>query len=195
MGELPDDVLLYIEHRFAVEDQTRAIALLAQDHVQTARIMRSVLYLANGSLSLLEHNIGVCKTNLAEILLNAEYVVGISAEPLPMRDMSLPFTHDGNLGANFTAPGVAKKARRRRAHRAPSRAEHHHQLLHATFKLGFVRYVVAESQHHPDKVKCYRLEAGRMRALFLPLVFVLEQLAEPVEMIDSVSFCHREHVQ
>jgi len=185
MGELPRDVMLYIEHRFAVEDQSQAIALLDQDHLRTARVLRSVLFLANGSLRLLEHNIDVCRNDLTAILTNAEYIVGAADKPVPIRDMSVPFTDERNLGADFRTLPAAAASRHRQPRKAPARKRYHQQIQRATFKLGFVRYVVAASQHHPDRVKCYRFAGTQNRVSYLPLVFVLEQLAEHVELQEA----------
>ena len=188
MGELPNDVMYYIEHRFAARDHLAALALLYQDHVRTPRVMRSVLFLADGSVSMLRHNITVCKTDLAAILTNAEYVVGISEMPMPIRDMSLPFTDEGNLGQELLSPLVIQEVKSPAPKRANSQARYHQNLVGEAFELGCIHYMVAAIQTRPDQVRCYRLEGKSNRAVQLPLVFVLEQLAEHVEIADAVNY-------
>jgi hypothetical protein len=187
MGKLPDDVMYYISQRFADRDQQCVFGLLDQNHLSTPRIMRSVLFLANGSLSLLKHNIEVCRTDLREILTNAEYVIGIAERPMPIRDMSLPFTDERNLAQEIPTIAVVKEAKRLAPKRA-SRAKYHQHLVGESFHLGQVQYTVAASQTRPEQIKCYRLDGRRHRIAYLPLVFVLEQLAEHVELAEAVSY-------
>ena len=58
------------------------------------------------------------------------------------------------------------------------------QLKGHTFKLGRAVYVVAESQPYRDKVRCYRENDNVVSVVRLPLVFVLERLAEEVSLED-----------
>ncbi len=188
MGELPEDVMYYIEHRFARRDRPEVLLLIDQDHLRTPRILRSVLFLADGSLSLLEHNVEVCRKDLATILTNAEFIVGVTEKPMPIRDMSLPFTHEGNLGRDLMSSILVKEAKGPAPVRAPGYTEYHQHLAQATFRLGSANYIVATRQKRPDKVRCYRQQGESTRIAYLPLVFVLEQLAEHVEIDQAVSY-------
>jgi hypothetical protein len=180
--------MYYIEHRFAKRDRPAVFALLDHEHLRTPRVMRAVLFLANGSLSLLKHNVDVCRRDLATILTNAEFIVGVADKPMPIRDMSLPFNHEGNLGKDLMSPIVTKEALGAAAVKTAPPSQYHQQLVRATFTLGNASYVVASRQRQPDKVRCYRLHGKSTRIVCLPLVFVLEQLAEHVEIEQAVNY-------
>ena len=58
-------------------------------------------------------------------------------------------------------------------------------MIHVTlegrsFTLGDAHYVIARDQPHPRQVRCYRRVRERVMLVRLPLVFVLEQLADEV---------------
>ena len=182
MGALPDDVMYYIEHRFASRDRAAIYEMLNQEHLTTPRVMRSVLFLADGSLSLLAHNIEVCRTDLATILMNAEFVVGVTEMPMPVRDMSLPFTDEGNLGREMLQPIRVKEAAGPAPGSSSRKAQYHQHLVNEKFVLGKTLYQVCATQRRADKVRCYRREGKSTRVAYLPLVFVLEQLAEHVDI-------------
>ncbi len=62
-----------------------------------------------------------------------------------------------------------------------------HRVLHPTltgrmFKLGRVIYLVGRHQPSPARVRCYREERNVVTIVNLPLVFVLEQLADEVRL-------------
>ena len=59
---------------------------------------------------------------------------------------------------------------------------YHAALKGQTFKLGGITYLIGRTQAKPDLVRCYRAEAGESTIVELPLVFVLEQFAEEVEL-------------
>jgi len=189
MGELPLDVRHYIEQRFSQRDHERVFTLLDQEHLRTPRVIRSVLYLANGSVALLKHHIDVCRNDLAAILMHAEYVVGVSKEPLPVRDMSFPYGDERNVGDSLadhlhasSRPPPAPSGRRHSVRR------YHQQLVNETFYLGDVRYVISSIQTHPNEVRCYRFHGLNSRIAQLPLVFVMEQLAETVELAEATAY-------
>ena len=50
------------------------------------------------------------------------------------------------------------------------------------FRLGDVQYVVAHQQAHPTRVRCYREYGNVVTVVNLPLIFVLEQLADEVRL-------------
>jgi hypothetical protein len=58
-------------------------------------------------------------------------------------------------------------------------------MIHATlegraFTLGDAHYVIARDQPQARQVRCYRRVGERVTLVRLPLVFVLEQLADEV---------------
>ncbi|MCZ6658126.1 MAG: hypothetical protein O7C67_12580 [Gammaproteobacteria bacterium] len=62
-----------------------------------------------------------------------------------------------------------------------------HRALHPTltgrmFKLGHVIYLVCRQQPSAARVRCYREERNVVTIVNLPLVFVLEQLADEVRL-------------
>lgn len=50
------------------------------------------------------------------------------------------------------------------------------------FKLGHVIYLVCRQQPSAARVRCYREERNVVTIVNLPLVFVLEQLADEVRL-------------
>ena len=64
---------------------------------------------------------------------------------------------------------------------------YHQQLVNETFYLGDVRYVISSIQTHPNVVRCYRFHGLNSCIARLPLVFVLEQLAETVELEEATA--------
>ena len=184
-GGLPADVVRFVERRFPSIHLVTIYELLSSNAVRTPRVMRSVLFLSNGSLSLLKHFVGRCSHDVAEVLMHAEYMVGIAEEPMAVRDMSLPFHHEANLGAhweNLADDNVAM--RRPRRVRCREDANYHGQLVARRFVLGDATYLVAQSQPHRRLVRCYRKQGNVSRVVKLPLVFVLERLAEHIECRD-----------
>ncbi len=62
-----------------------------------------------------------------------------------------------------------------------------YRALHSTltgrmFKLGRVIYLVGRHQPSAARVRCYREERNVVTIVNLPLVFVLEQLADEVRL-------------
>lgn len=64
---------------------------------------------------------------------------------------------------------------RRRTHRAQ-----HPSLIGRMFRLGQIDYMVGRDQPDVACVKCYRKDQNVITVANLPLVFVLEQLADEV---------------
>ncbi|NJN50871.1 MAG: hypothetical protein HC809_02895 [Gammaproteobacteria bacterium] len=114
MGRYPDDVVQFIARRFHRNDITAAYRLLDHDAVRTLRMLRAVLYLADGSLSSLRHHIAVCNHDPGRILIEAECVVGVGDAPMPVRDLSQPLP---------SPPQPRRHRRYRPARDAPRHAE------------------------------------------------------------------------
>ncbi len=177
MARYPDDVVQFIARHFHRNDITKAYALLREADFKTPRVLRAVLYLSNGSVSALRHYIAACQQDLRQVLIEAECVVGVAETPMPVRDMSLPLTHPRNVGdIDGTTHDVTRRT-------ASKRIEHFHlHLLRLAFTLGKVQYRVAAVQRHPRWVRCYRTENNVVSSVRLPLAFVMEQVAEQIDL-------------
>ena len=168
MGKLLDDVVQFIEQRFARKDVQIVYGLLGNEEL-TPRVMRAVLYLSDGNLSLLKHYVTECTVHVGEILANAECMIGVAE---PIRDLSLPFDHERNLG----------RGRRNKPQRATAKARHNQHLVGQRFHLGDAVYLISNKQAHPNCVRCYRTMGTVSSIVALPLLFVMEQIAEPIEL-------------
>ena len=176
---------------------------------------------SDGSVSMLQHYIEVCRIDVREVITRAEYVLGVSQEPMHLRSMTEPFQEEdikeavfktGRFGsmsgrepsankepsadkepsankepsavkepsATGREPAVRAKAGPKRVAARPG--PHHQNLINRRFKLGEATYLIASSQPRPLQVNCHRKQANVIGLVTLPLVFVLEQLAEAVEM-------------
>ncbi len=186
--DFPPDVVVFIERFFNQKEIQKVNQLLQTAEVSTPRVMRSVLYLSHGSLSLLKHFVSECALDMRNVVLQAEYVTNISKEPMFVRDMSLPFSDEYNLGEDcFSDYYRELRITRLRTIRGPGRVEaktqpaHHAHLVKRKFQLGDAVYVVAKEQPHADCVRCHRTGNKVVTVARLPLTFVLEQVAEHIE--------------
>lgn len=169
--DLPPDVVRYVETNYPDNSQVRIRDYL--DDLGTPRVQRSVLYLANGSVSLLEHYANEALADTREVLLAAEYETRVSETPIPMRDMSKPFHHEDNLGSNY------RKAPKRAG---PKPVTYHLELINERFELGETRYVVMRKQPSATHVYLRRYRNNQSKVVRLPKIFVMEQLAESIEL-------------
>jgi hypothetical protein len=188
-GGLPIDVVQFIERRYAPDNFAAIFELLDSEVLSTPRVMRAVLYLADGSLSLLRHYVTECAEDVGDVLMRAEYVVGVADEPMAVRDMSQPFSRDENLGPGWKqakAAGISGAPRRGPRRSIESDGLNYHQYLASRrFALGSAEYLVALAQPHPDYVRCYRKQGNVSQVVRLPLVFVLERFAEHIEIAEN----------
>ena len=220
MGVFPEDVVSFIERHFDSRDLPAVYILLESEIIRTPRVMRAVLFLSDGSVSMLQHYIEVCRIDVREVITRAEYVLGVSQEPMLARSMTEPFQEEDIKESVFTTgrfgsmtgqePSAGKepsavgepsagrepsaggepsadKEPAARAKAVPKRAAarpgpHHQNLINRRFKLGEATYLIASSQPRPLQVNCHRKQSNVIGLVTLPLVFVLEQLAEAVEM-------------
>jgi hypothetical protein len=92
-----DDIIQFVHHHF----DRRVISSVYQllDGLTTPRVIRAVLYLSGGSIALLKHYVEAAKADVRQVITWAECVVDVAPEPMFVRDMSIPFTAEGNLGA------------------------------------------------------------------------------------------------
>jgi len=187
MGGLPADVLQFIERRFAQDNRQMVHEALETTAVSTPRVARAVLYLSNGSLSRLKHHVEDCEVDVRGILTSAEYEHDATNGLVPVRDMSLPFPDERNLGPDYLKRNVVVVSHhaspvRQQPTRLTTRSNYHSYLVQQEFALGQAMYLVRRTQMHPDRVSCYRKIGTVVRLVNLPLLFVLEQLAERIDL-------------
>lgn len=175
--DLPPDVVRYVEINYPHSSQSRIRDYL--DDLGTPRLQRAVLYLGNGSFSMFEHYAAAAASDIREIVVAAEYETQISEMPIPIRDMSKPFHHEDNLGTAM---------RRGPRQMGSCHSRYHEELMGERFELGEARYVVMWEQPSASHVYLRRFKDNRSRVVQLPRVFVIEQLAEAVEMTAQVTF-------
>ena len=179
MGEFPDDILQFVERSFAQKNIQTVFGLLAKEELSTPRVMRAVLYLSNGSLTQLRHFVQESTIDVGAILTDAEYIIGVAE---PIRDLSLPFNHERNLEQVDVKRRPTQQNTSPKPKRAQATAHYHPYLAKRRFKLGEAMYSIASTQAHPHYVSCYR-QMGKVTSIVtLPLVFVLEQLAERIQI-------------
>jgi hypothetical protein len=176
------DIKEFVRLRFRAEQHQQVMEVLQCPALSTPRVMRSVLFLANGSLSMLKHYRAKAEKDVRTILVEAEYITDISNEPLFVRDMSAPFSDERNLGPkkcahHATDVNPSADAPGRRANSA-----HHRNICGRAFVLGEVQYTIMEYQTSSAYVYCQRRTSQGVRVARLPLIFVLEQLAEYIEI-------------
>ena len=171
--ELPLDIELFVEQHFRPDDTTRVYHVLDQPHMSTPRVMRAVLFLSNGSLSMFEYFAKQADSDVRDVLLHAEYETEISEEPMFLRDMNLPFPHEQELGSSVS------KIRPKQPPRAAERKlGHHKHLIDLRFDLGRAQYTVLPRQNHASFVACQREDhTGRSTTVRLPLTFVARNCA------------------
>jgi hypothetical protein len=188
MGDLPDDAVEFIDQHFHAHDAPVAKAILDAGGLSTPRILRAVLLLSNGSLTLLRHYVDAAQQDVREVLTSAEYVIGVSEMPMPVRDLTLPFWHERNRSGAPAHRARAAMPAKHSGHSPPAPrpcSRMHQCLLSRSFHLGEAVYTVASDQPCRDRVRCLRRVGGFVRVVSLPLVFVLEQLAERIELKEA----------
>jgi hypothetical protein len=153
---------------------------------RSTRVTRAVLFLSNGSLSFLRHYARASLLDVRSVLVDAEYVAGVSEMPMQVRDMSLPLWHKRNCASDpfeAAAPDLSAGSSRSRIRtEADSRTSHHSHLCGRRFQLGRVQYLVATKQANRRHVRCFRKEGTVATLVELPLAFVMEQVAERIEI-------------
>ncbi len=187
--DLEGDIGWFIERHFHKNDLPAVFEVLEASVFRTPRVARAVLFLSNGSLILLRHYARACVLDFRSVLLHAEYVAGDVEMPMQVRDMSLPFWHERNLASGDSvgrAEGSAAEATTTK--RGGDRnACHHAYLVNRCFKLGKVHYLVGSRQPSSIRVRCYRKARTVVTVVELPLAFVLEQVAERIEITDTAT--------
>lgn len=99
MRVLTDDIIQFVHSRFSPRDIDSVWATLTGANVETPRVARAVLFLSDGSVTVLKHYLDIARKDVEQVLTWAEYVVDVGPDPLWARDMSKPFSHPRNLGA------------------------------------------------------------------------------------------------
>ena len=176
--DFPPDIELCVEQRFDPAHRSKVWQVLQAPHMRTPRIMRSVLFLSNGSMSLFDYFADLAKSDVRYVVLQAEYETEVADHPMWLRDMNLPFNHDRNLGS-----GALKTIRARPPRAAARSAGYHRHLVDRDFVLGEARYTVLPRQSQSNYVLCQRQVATQKPTqVRLPLTFVADVLAEHVEL-------------
>lgn len=190
MRPFSQDIVDFIERKFQPAEVPKVLAVLEQnaDVLSTPRVQRSVLFLSDGSLTMLKHYAATAALDVREILTRAEYVIGVAPLPMPIRSMSRPFAVAGEAddagrpesAGTVTAPDGADGPAPKRAERPE--AGLHGYLVGERFRLGNAEYSVTAEQRHPACVRCLRRADNVVSIVHLPLVFVMEQLSEHIEL-------------
>ncbi len=189
--DFEDDIAWFIDRHFNHDDVASVHEVLEASVFRTLRVTRAVLFLSNGSLSLLRHYARASVLDVRGVLVHAEFVVGVSEMPMQVRDMTLPLWHPRNRGS-----GPSSEDMRSRAHALPAAVpvtsrhiertqSHHGHLVGRTFRLGKIHYLVASKQPNNRRVRCFRKENTVASLVELPLAFVLEQVAERIEITET----------
>jgi len=142
---------------------------------------------------MLKHYAATAALDVREILTRAEYVIGVAPMPMPIRSMSRPFAVLGESSRAGSREASAASGAPRGP--LPQRSERPERRLHGylvgeRFKLGDAEYSVSADQSHPTCVRCLRRADNVVSIVHLPLVFVMEQLSEHIELEaqDTASF-------
>lgn len=181
---LADDVVHFIERNFHAGDVPRVFDLLKifADELSTPRVQRSVLFLAGGSLAMLNHYVAIALVDVRKVIVQAEYVTDVSSKPMLVRSMSEPF-NEHNAVAQPAAPLAVSAPRTGNGHELPARTSSlHSRLIGGRFVLGGAEYLVRRDQRHAFSVRCTRRCDGAVSIVHLPLIFVAEQLSEHIEL-------------
>ena len=189
--DLEEDIGWFIDRYFSQDDHRSVHDVLEAGVFRTPRVARAVLFLSNGSLILLRHYARACVLDVRSVLLHAEYIAGDSEVPIQVRDMSLPLWHERNRGSDdlsertLVNPGGGTNQTPRGPRSADRNTHHHAHLVNSCFTLGKVHYLVATKQPNSNRVRCFRKARTVVTLVELPLAFVLEQVAERIEITDT----------
>ena len=191
MRPLKPDIEDFIRHRFALNDIHQVAEILSDPALTSTRVQRAVLYLSDGSLSMLKHFAESARADVRDVLVAAEYALGTDDRPIPVRSMSDPFPELPRLAFTVVSndpsdepvgPAPSRRFGPMRVDQRTQQGRFHGHLANSTFRLGKVVYVVTAEQFDPRLVRCYRQVGNVVSIVLLPLVFVLEQLSEAIEM-------------
>jgi hypothetical protein len=199
MGRFPIDVVEFVEARFVPREYAGVFKVLAVDAFSSPRVMRGALFLADGDIALLKHYAKTCATDPGNMLVRAEFVLGATEDPLCAEDFSelylpghaparrghLALDHDLPVGVPLLTEPQLTKTLPKRANRRVPQSDHHSHLRDREFVLGNVVYVVAAHQPHAQYVQCSRKEGENSRMVRLPYVFVMDRLAERIELTST----------
>jgi hypothetical protein len=188
--DLEGDIGWFIDRHFHKKDLQAVFDVLEAGVFRTPRVTRSVLFLSNGSLSLLRHYARASVLDVRSVLAHAEHVAGDVEMPMQVRDMSLPLWHERNLASDgsFEGRSEGSTAGETTTKGADRSARHHAYVVNRWFKLGKVDYLVASRQPNSRRVRCFRKARSVVTLVELPLAFVLEQLAERIEITDTAVY-------
>jgi hypothetical protein len=184
--DFEEDISWFIHRHFNPDDLPAVYEVLQASVFRTPRITRAVLFLSNGSLSFLRHYARASVLDVRSVIVEAEYVAGVSEMPMQVRDMSLPLWHKRNRASETSevdSPAPAAPQRADRVRYDPDGPTNHHSHLGGRrFQLGRIQYLVATRQANRRRVRCFRKEGTVATLVELPLAFVMEQVAERIEI-------------
>ena len=186
--DVSEDIRCFIHQHFNPGDLCSVYEVLRSPPLCTPRVARAALYLSNGSLSLLRHYASRCADDVGSVLIDAEYLAGVSEMPMRIRDMSRPFGNDQrelDSGAGITER-LRLATRRAKARRSELVENNHRHLANRTFTLGKIEYFITTRQPSRTRVRCMRKEHNAISLVELPLMFVLDQLAERIEITEPM---------
>lgn len=189
--ELEEDISWFIHRHFNPDDLPAVYEVLQASVFRTPRVTRAVLFLSNGSLSFLRHYARASLLDVRSVLIEAEYVAGVSEMPMQVHDMSLPLWHPRNRASDpleeVAAPDrpTAASSTERIRNDVDGASNHHSHLGGRRFQLGRVQYLIATRQANRRRVRCFRKEGTVATLVELPLAFVMEQVAERIEIVDT----------
>jgi hypothetical protein len=182
MRPLEPDVLRFVRERFQPEAFDEAISVLHRDALSRPRVQRAVLYLSGGSLAMLEHYAALALRDLDQLLERAEYVLDVAEAPLRIRDfVKSPGDRTGSTASWRERAGPARAPGAPAARRFQIHAD---QLKGASFYLGMARYVVIGQPDEHLLLPCVRRSDNVMSLMHLPLMFVMEQICEHIDLAD-----------
>lgn len=196
MQPLETDILEFIHDRFEAAVHPSVLDLLAAPVLGTPRVQRAVLYLSDGSLSMLKHYAECARHDVSQVLERAEYVLGIPELALRIRDCRAPMssTYPPQDRPAEPSPEVSDRAATGRRGTDPTRCNRHQpgrprinleDLRGARFRLGDAHYVVLDEPGPRLLVRCARRCDNVISIMRLPVIFVVEQLSEHIDLTDA----------
>ena len=120
-----------------------------------------------------------CTANVGAVLTDAEYMDGVAER---IRDLSLPFDHERDSRGASNGEAAGQQNGSPQPKRAGAKARFHAYLVKRRFKLGEATYLISQTQTNPRYVTCYRQRGKVSNIVTLTLLFVMEQLAERIEL-------------
>jgi hypothetical protein len=110
-GKLPPDIVVQVKEDFRAE-ASQALMMLTQSLPQAARVIRCLVFLANGDLQLLSSL--MTAADPLDVIFWAEYVNHAADRPKRVRDLRRPFPHAGERSLPADVARFLRRSRSRR---------------------------------------------------------------------------------